>query len=238
MTGQLPRHIAIIMDGNGRWARRRALPRIEGHRAGVAAVREVVESCGELGIQCLTLFAFSTENWKRPRGEVTALMQLLVRHINRELPRLKENGVRVKVIGRLEEMPRSTREAMQKAVAATRDEQGLTLVLALNYGARREIVDAARRLAIKVRDGGLAPEDIDEESFAAELYTAGLPELDLVIRPSGELRVSNFLLWQLAYAEIWVTDLLWPDFRREHLLQAIGDFQARERRFGGLKDED
>jgi len=233
----LPRHVAIIMDGNGRWAHQRGLPRIAGHRASVAAVRDVVRFAGELGLEVLTLFAFSTENWKRPRAEVDALMELLVDHVRSELDELHANGVRVRVIGRVDGLPDSARAAVSEAVARTAGNPGMNLVLALNYGGRQELADACARLAARVAVGELRPEDIDEGAIAGALDTAGLPDPDLLIRTSGELRISNFLLWQLAYTEFWVTEVCWPDFRREHLAAAIEAFQRRERRFGGLSGE-
>jgi len=233
----LPRHVAIIMDGNGRWAHQRGLPRIAGHRASLEAVRDVVRFAGELGLEVLTLFAFSTENWKRPRSEVEALWDLLVDHVESELDDLVSNGVQVRVIGRVEELPPAAREAVGKAVRATAHNRRLILVLALNYGGRRELVDACARLAARVKAGELRPEDIDEDMVAGALYTAGLPDPDLLIRTSGEQRISNFLLWQTAYTEFWVTDVCWPDFRRQHLAQAIEAYQRRERRFGGLSRE-
>ncbi len=234
-AGRLPRHIAIIMDGNGRWASRRGLPRTFGHRAGVESLRQVVELCAELGIPVLTVFAFSTENWKRPQEEVNVLMDLLVEYLHREAQELERNGIRVHAIGRLDELPPPARSAVYEIMERTAKNERMVLNLALNYGGRTELVDAARRLAAEVLAGTLRVEEIDESRVAGALYTAGLPDPDLVIRPSGEMRISNFLLWQVAYAELWVTPVLWPDFRRVHLLEAILDYQRRERRFGGLK---
>ncbi len=225
---RLPRHVAIIMDGNGRWAHRRGLPRVAGHRAGVDAVRDTVEAATGLGLGVLTLYAFSTENWARPRVEVQTLMTLLREYLRRELDNLMNNDIRLQVIGRAEELPRSVRRELERAVERTRANTGLLLNVALSYGGRAEIVDACRAI---VR-AGLEPEAIDEEVFADHLYTAGLPDPDLLIRTSGERRTSNFLPWQCAYAEIWFTDTLWPDFRRRHLFAALLDYQARERRFG------
>ncbi|MBX6377681.1 MAG: isoprenyl transferase [Clostridia bacterium] len=230
----LPRHIAIIMDGNGRWAQRRGLSRTAGHRAGVEALREVVKGCAELGIEYLTLYAFSTENWRRPRSEVMALWDLLVESLDRRLDELDERGVRILVIGEAGRLPPRVRAAVARAVSRTADNTGLTLILALNYGGRREIVAAVRAIAREVRAGRLDPSDIDEATVERHLYTAGIPDPDLLIRPSGELRVSNFLLWQLAYTEFWVTPVLWPDFGRRELEEAIRAYQGRERRFGGL----
>ena len=227
---RLPRHIAVIMDGNGRWAAERRLPRVAGHRAGIDAVREVVEVSARLGIEVLTLYAFSMENWKRPRAEVTTLMALLREYVRRELSTLLDNNIRLRVIGRLHDLPETARRELQRALDATSVNDGLQFNIALSYGGRTEIVDACRAI---VRDG-LDPEAIDDAQFAARLYTAGQPDPDLLIRTSGELRVSNFLLWQIAYAEIWVTETRWPDFRRLHLFGALLDYQRRERRYGGL----
>ena len=227
---RLPRHIAIIMDGNGRWAARRMLPRVEGHRAGINAVRDVVETSARLGIPVLTLYAFSVENWKRPASEIDTLMMLLKRYVRLELDTLVGNNIRFRVIGRAQELAPDIRAELGVAEARTAANTGMQFNIALNYGGRAEIVDAARR-AIQA---GLAPEALDEAAFSQLLYTAGQPDPDLLIRTSGEMHVSNFLLWQIAYAEIWVTDVLWPDFRRRHLLQAVADYQKRERRYGGI----
>ncbi|MCL6560547.1 MAG: isoprenyl transferase [Firmicutes bacterium] len=233
--GRLPRHVAIIMDGNGRWARRRGMPRAFGHRAGVESLRDVVKICSELKIQVLTVYAFSTENWKRPQEEVNILMDLLVEYLNKEIDELCKNGVRINPIGRLADLPAAARSALAMAKERSRDNRGLVLNIALNYGGRTEIVDAVRAIAAKVAAGKLKTEEINEKILADHLYTAGLPDPDLLVRPSGDFRVSNFLLWQLAYTEFWLTPVMWPDFRRIHLLQAFVDFQRRERRFGGLK---
>jgi undecaprenyl diphosphate synthase len=230
-SDQLPAHLAIIMDGNGRWAAERRLPRAEGHRNGVAAVRETVESATALGLQVLTLYAFSVENWKRPAAEVGALMVLLQRYLRSELKTLLKHDIRFRVIGRPEGLPADVQDELTTAVDRTANNRGMIFNLALNYGGRTEIVDAARRAIAQ----GVAPADLDEERFAGLLYTAGQPDPDLLIRTSGELRVSNFLLWQIAYAEIYVTDTYWPDFRRRHLLEAILAFQKRERRYGGVR---
>ncbi|HEU4401118.1 MAG TPA: isoprenyl transferase [Candidatus Polarisedimenticolia bacterium] len=229
---RLPRHIAIIMDGNGRWARMRNLPRVAGHRAGIAAVRDVVEASARLGFQVLTLYAFSVENWKRPASEVDTLMRLLREYLRKELHTLQDNNIAFNVIGRIDELSPLVRRDLQEGMEATRDNDGLLFNIALSYGGRAEIVDACNRiLSEQTKDGGpRAP--LDEAAFASHLYTAGQPDPDLLIRTSGELRISNFLLWQIAYAEIWVTETLWPDFRRRELLQAIIDFQKRERRYG------
>jgi undecaprenyl diphosphate synthase len=226
----LPRHIAVIMDGNGRWARRRGLPRIAGHRAGIASVREMVETCAHLDGPVLTVYAFSKENWKRPKAEVDFLMDLLRDYVRKELDELCANNIRVQVVGRLLELPSAVQEVLQRAVAATAANTGLVFNLALSYGGRAEIVDACREL---IRDG-VNPDALDEESFARRLYTAGQPDPDLVIRTGGEMRVSNFLLWQIAYAELVMTETLWPDFRKRDLFQALLEFQRRDRRYGGL----
>jgi undecaprenyl diphosphate synthase len=231
---RLPRHVAVIMDGNGRWAKLRHKPRVEGHRAGIASVRDVVETSARLGLQVLTLYAFSVENWKRPQSEVTTLMGLLKRYLRIELDTLLRNNIRFQVIGRMYELPDDVQEELRRGMAKTADRTGLLFNIALNYGGRTEITDAVRRLATDVAAGRRDPSDIDEDTLSSYLYTAGLPDPDLLIRTSGELRVSNFLLWQIAYAEIWVTDVLWPDFRRRHLLQAVADYQKRERRYGGI----
>ena len=232
---RLPRHVAVIMDGNGRWAKLRHKPRVEGHRAGIASVRDVVETSARLGLQVLTLYAFSVENWKRPQSEVTTLMGLLKRYLRSELDTLLRNNIRFRVIGRMEELPADVQDELRRGMERTADRSGLLFNIALNYGGRTEITDAVRRLAADVAAGRREAGAIDEDTLSSCLYTAGLPDPDLLIRTSGEMRVSNFLLWQIAYAEIWVTDVLWPDFRRKHLLQAVADFQKRERRYGGIK---
>ena len=228
---RLPAHIAIIMDGNGRWAAQRHLPRVRGHHAGVEAVRDTVETCARLGIQVLTLYAFSVENWKRPPLEVTTLMALLKRYLRLELKTLVRNNIRFRVIGRAEGLPSDVQKELDRAVENTTACTGMRFNIALNYGGRAEIVDAARRIL----ESGLQADELTEERFSEFLYTAGQPDPDLLIRTSGEMRVSNFLLWQIAYAEIYVTEVLWPDFRRQHLLEAVADFQKRDRRFGGIK---
>lgn len=237
---RLPKHIAIIMDGNGRWARRRHLPRIAGHRAGVESVRSTVETAARIHIPALTLYAFSEENWKkRPAGEVDFLMGLLCRYLNKEIPTLNKNNIRLEYIGRQHELPAAVQEKMVWAREATVQNTGMVLTLALNYSARSEIVDAFRSLVDSAaRNGGLEHLHIDEEAVSRNLYTRHLPDPDLVIRTSGEMRLSNFLLWQLAYAEILVTPTLWPEFRGAHLLESIADYQKRERRYGGLSGED
>jgi undecaprenyl diphosphate synthase len=228
----LPRHIAIIMDGNGRWAQQRRLPRIEGHRAGAESVRQVVRACGELGISYLTLYAFSVENWNRPKAEVTALMRLLEFYLKREIPELDRNNVRLAAIGRIHELPQSAQRQLEKSIEALKNNTGLTLVLALSYGGRAELIDAMRAIAREIKTGRLEVADIDEEIVSRHLYTQGIPDPDLLIRTSGEMRVSNFLLWQISYAEIYVTETLWPDFRKPQLLEALEDYSRRHRRFG------
>ena len=230
---RLPRHVAVIMDGNGRWAKQRHLPRVEGHRAGVAAVRDTVETAARLGVGHLTLYAFSVENWKRPRAEVWTLMNLLKEYIRRELDTLIENGIRFQPIGRWRELDSSVVAALERAQQATAGCSGMCFDIALNYSGRCEIVDACRKIVADWAAGRRV--DIDEAALSESLYTAGQPDPDLLIRTSGELRISNFLLWQIAYAEIWFTPTLWPDFRRRHLFEAILEFQRRERRFGGVE---
>ena len=232
---RLPRHVAIIMDGNGRWAARRGQPRIAGHRAGVEAVRASVDTGARLGLGALTLYAFSTENWKRPRYEVDALMRMLRKYLRIELDEIHRQNIRFQTIGRTEALTPRVREEIARASEQTASNSGMVLSVALNYGGRAEIVDASRAAVRKLEAAGKSVDDLDEVAIAQELYTSNLPELDLLVRTSGEMRISNFLLWQMAYAEIHVTDTLWPDFRRLHLLQAIADYQQRSRRFGGLK---
>ncbi|QBS37835.1 isoprenyl transferase [Thermaerobacter sp. FW80] len=232
--GRMPRHVAIIMDGNGRWAQRRGWPRVAGHRAGVESVRAIVRFAGDIGLEVLTLYAFSTENWRRPPAEVRALMGLLVEHIRRDLDELDRNGVQIRVIGDPEGLPPTPRREVLRAVETTRSNGRMILVLALNYGARWELARAARLLAAKAARGEIDPQAIDEAMLAAHLQTADLPDPDLVIRPSGEWRISNFLLWQIAYSELWFTPIAWPDFRPVHLVEAIEAYAHRERRFGGL----
>ena len=228
---RLPSHVAMIMDGNGRWAAQRHLPRVEGHRAGIDSVRDVVETSARLGIDVLTLYAFSMENWKRPRAEVNTLMMLLKRYIRLEIGALHKNNIRFRVIGRTDELAPDVQAELELGIRRTETNTGMLFNIALNYGGRAEIVDAARRAIA----AGISPEALDERQFGEFLYTAGQPDPDLLIRTSGEMRVSNFLLWQIAYAEIWVTDTLWPDFRRRDLLQAIVAYQKRDRRYGGIK---
>ncbi len=232
---QLPRHIAIVMDGNGRWAKHRGLPRTAGHHAGMVALRRTIRHANKLGIQVLTVYAFSTENWKRPSLEVDFLMRLPEEFLNTDLRELKENNVRVMVIGDRDGLPRHTRDAVQKAEQETAENTGMVLNFALNYGSRTELVHAIRHIAEKAAGGLLDINDIDEKTVSSHLFTAELPDPDLLIRPSGEIRLSNFLLWQLAYAELWFSDVYWPDFDREHLLEAIEAYQRRDRRYGGIK---
>lgn len=232
-SSKVPTHIAVIMDGNGRWASKRGLPRLAGHRAGAKAVREAIAASIELGVSFLTIYSFSSENWSRPQDEVSGLMGLFVEVLERELANLERMKVRVRVIGGLDALPSSTRAAFQRCVDRTAENNGLTLVVALNYGGRSDITAAVRSLADDVAAGRIEPSSIDEEAVSSRLSTAGCPDPDLVIRTSGELRVSNFLLWEIAYSELWVTDTLWPDFSRTDLLGAVVDYQKRQRRFGG-----
>jgi undecaprenyl diphosphate synthase len=234
---RLPRHVAVIMDGNGRWAQRRGLSRIEGHKRGKDAVRAVVETSQEIGLEYLTLYAFSTENWQRPTGEVRALMGLLHRYLRTELKRMMKNNIRLCAAGDLARLPAVVRQALEDAVVATRNNDGLTVVLAVSYGAREEIIAAVRALATAVREGRLEPQEINDRLLAQHLWTADIPDPDLLIRTSGEFRLSNFLLWQLAYTEIYVTDTLWPDFGRTEFLRALADYQGRERRFGRTAEQ-
>jgi len=230
----LPRHIAIIMDGNGRWAQQRGLPRIEGHRHGAEAVRSAVTACARLGIECVTLYSFSLENWKRPREEVDGLMALYAQYLAGERQEIMENDIRVIQVGRRAGLPPEVLRELESSERLSANNSGMKLCLALNYAARAEIVDGVRRLAERVARGVLRPEQIDEEAISASLYTAGLPDPDLLIRTAGEMRLSNFLLWQISYAELYVTPVLWPDFREKHLYYAIQEYARRERRYGGL----
>jgi undecaprenyl diphosphate synthase len=232
---RLPRHVAVIMDGNGRWAEVRGLPRVEGHRRGVKSVRSTIEECCRLGIGQLTLYCLSVENWKRPKAELNFLMTLLRQYLIQERPLIMEQDIRFTVIGRREGLPDHVLDEMNESIRASRDNSGMTLCLAINYGARTEMVDAVRELARRAKAGRLDPEDIDEAAIEGALNTAGMPDPDLLIRTAGEMRVSNFLLWQISYAELWVTDTYWPDFDVPTLHQALRDFAHRERRFGGLK---
>ncbi|MCL4522422.1 MAG: isoprenyl transferase [Acidobacteria bacterium] len=232
---RLPQHVAVIMDGNGRWAQRRRLPRIAGHRAGVKAARELIETCARMKrINALTLYAFSVENWRRPKTEVDFLMRLLREYLRKELPVIHKNNIRLLVIGRPDQLPAAVSEDIERAMRTTAGNTGMKLVVALNYGARAELVDAFNRILEHIRHNGATQMPVDEQTISENLYTAGLPDPDLLIRTSGEMRVSNFLLWQIAYAEIYVTETLWPDFNRARFFEALIDFQKRERRYGGL----
>lgn len=231
---RLPEHLAVIMDGNGRWAERRHLPRVAGHRAGVKAARDVIETCARLKLPYLTLYAFSLENWRRPQAEVDFLMRLLREYLKRELPEIHKNNIRLLIIGRSADLPDGVRKDLEHGMRLTARNTGMRLVVALNYGGRAELVDAFNALLDRVRANGLSAFHADEQTISENLYTAGLPDPDLLIRTSGEMRVSNFLLWQIAYAEIYVTETLWPDFSRARLLEALVDYQKRERRYGGL----
>jgi undecaprenyl diphosphate synthase len=231
---RLPRHVAVIMDGNGRWARQRRLPRVEGHRAGIASVRATVETAARLELEALTLYAFSIENWKRPHLEVMTLMALLKEYLRREMKTLLDNDIAFRVVGRMEGLDSSVVAALESALRKTAHCRGMVFNIALNYSGRAELADAVRAVARDVAAGRLSPEEVDEHAIAQRLYTAPLPDPDLLIRTSGEMRISNFLLWQIAYAEIHVTPVLWPDFRARHFLEAIAEFQKRERRYGGV----
>lgn len=231
---RMPRHIAIIMDGNGRWAKKRLMPRTMGHRAGMSTLHSIVETCSKMGISVLTVYAFSTENWKRPVEEVDYLMNLLIEYLNKEIAELHRENVQIRVLGDYSKLPAACQAEIEKALALTRNNTGMIFNIALNYGARREIIRGVRNIAEQVLNHDISVDQIDEDLFSQFLYTARLPDPDLLIRTAGEKRISNFLLWQIAYSELWVTDTLWPDFTREHLIQAIHDYQHRERRFGGL----
>ena len=230
---RLPKHVAVIMDGNGRWAGLRRLPRVAGHRAGIESVRDIVESSARLGFQVLTLYAFSIENWKRPRTEVKTLMKLLKEYIRLELKSVHKNNIKFQAIGRIQELDESVCEELQRAIKVTRDNTGMILNVALNYSGRAEIVDTFNRLFEEFKKNG-HKEPISEELISESLYTSGIPDPDLLIRTSGEMRISNFLLWQIAYSELYMTSTLWPDFRRKHLLEAILEYQRRDRRYGGI----
>ncbi len=232
--GQLPQHVAIIMDGNGRWAKQRHLPRIEGHRQGAESARVIIRAAGDLGINYLTLYAFSAENWNRPQDEVDALMKYLIHYLKSETPDLNRNNVRLDAIGQIYRLPENVQEQLRKSIATLAKNNGLTLVLALSYGGRNEIVEAVRAIAEKVRRGQLEPPDITEQTVSQHLWTRHLPDPDLLIRTSGEMRVSNFLLWQISYAEFVITPTLWPDFRKPQLYAALEDYAKRHRRFGGV----
>lgn len=233
----LPQHIAVIMDGNGRWAKQQGAARVFGHRSAIKAVREITEGCAELGVKYLTLYAFSTENWNRPKFEVDALMTLLVHTIRGEIKTLMDNNVRLATIGHTESLPKACQNELQEAIRATEGNTGLTLILALSYSGRWEIIEAVRQLATDVQQGQFQPEDIDEGLFSKYLATGNIPDPELMIRTSGEMRISNFMLWQLAYSEFYMPDVLWPDFRKPHLWEAILTYQKRERRFGKTSEQ-
>lgn len=233
---RLPRHVAIIMDGNGRWAQRRGLPRIEGHRRGVASVRAIVEQSSRLGLGQLTLYCLSSENWKRPKRELDFLMRLLEQYVIEERSEIMGNNLRFRMIGRREGLPRRVLDEIDKTIDLSRTNTGMVLCLAVNYGGRLELVDAVRQIARQVAEGKLHPEAVDEQTISASLYTAGMVEPDLLIRTAGEMRLSNFLLWQISYAELWVTEKCWPEFREADLVAAVNDFAGRDRRFGALTD--
>lgn len=235
---RLPQHIAIIMDGNGRWAIQRGLPRLVGHRQGYRTVRRVVKDCADLGVKMVTLYTFSTENWRRPPDETSGLMALIEEAARQELRQMYINGIQVRVIGRMHELPASLQEELRRGMEITARNNRLVLNLAINYGGRAEIVDAMRTIAQRVKRGELQPEEIDESTIRAHLYAPDMPDPDLLIRTAGEMRVSNFLVWQTAYSELWVTPTLWPDFRTEHLIEAILSYQQRVRKFGGIQDEE
>ena len=234
---RLPKHIAVIMDGNGRWAKQHGKARVFGHKNGVKAVRETTEAAAELGVNYLTLYAFSTENWKRPKLEVNALMRLLVETLHKEIQTLNKNNIRLQAIGDLSKLPDKTHKALLEGIENTKNNTRMTLILALNYSAKWDILTASRNLAAQVKANELSLEDLNEEAFANALSTQGIPDPELLIRTSGESRLSNFLLWQIAYAELYFTDLFWPDFRKEHLYEAIVDYQSRERRFGKISEQ-
>ena len=231
---RMPEHIAVIMDGNGRWAEARGLPRVEGHRRGANTVRRISEACRELGVSYLTLYCFSNENWKRPKEELSFLMSLLKTYLIQERPTLIKNDIRLTIIGRRDGIPVEVQSEMDRSVEISKDGKSLTLCLAINYGARQEIVDAVRNIVSKVQSGSLDLASIDESTIANHLYTSGMPDPDLLIRTSGEMRLSNYLLWQISYSELWITDKPWPEFDKEDLVQAITDYNKRDRRFGGL----
>jgi undecaprenyl diphosphate synthase len=236
-SGEIPTHIAIIMDGNGRWAKRRRLPRVAGHREGVKSVRDVVEACAQLGVKYLTLFAFSTENWRRPKEEIDTLMKLLIKTLRSETEKLHKNDIKLMAIGDIDSLPKEVRKELKEAMEKTKNNKRMVLNLALSYSGRWEIIEAVKEIARDVKKGKVKIEEIDDKLFSNYLKTAGIPDPDLLIRTSGELRISNFLLWQIAYTELYITDCLWPDFRRKHLYEAIRDYQRRERRFGMTSEQ-
>jgi len=236
-SGEIPKHIAIIMDGNGRWAKKRGLPRVAGHREGVKSVRDVVEACAQLGVKYLTLFAFSTENWKRPKHEIDTLMKLLIKTLRTETDKLHKNDIKLMAIGDIESLPVEVQRELKEAIEKTKNNKRMVLNLALSYSGRWEIIEAVKGIARDVKSGKIKVEEINDSLFASYLKTAGIPEPDLLIRTSGEFRISNFLLWQIAYTELYICDCLWPDFRRKHLYEAIRDYQKRERRFGMTSEQ-
>ncbi|GAK90067.1 undecaprenyl diphosphate synthase [Nonlabens ulvanivorans] len=233
----MPQHIAVIMDGNGRWAKKQGLMRVRGHEKGAKAVRETVETCAELGIKNLTLYAFSTENWKRPKLEVDTLMRLLVSSLKKELPTLQKNNISLKAVGSLELLPKTAQKELQEVITATENNNHMNLTLALSYGSREELITVIKNVANKVKEGKIEVENINQDTINGLLYTNYMPDVDLLIRTSGEQRISNFLLWQIAYAELYFTDVLWPDFRKEHLIEALKNYQDRERRFGKTSEQ-
>lgn len=234
---KVPQHIAVIMDGNGRWAKKQGLMRVRGHEKGAKAVRETVTTCAELGIKHLTLYAFSTENWKRPKLEVDTLMRLLVSSLKKELPTLQKNNISLKAVGSLELLPKTAQKELQEVIIATQENDHMNLTLALSYGSREELITVIKNVAAKVQDGEIEVQDINQDTINSLLYTNYMPDVDLLIRTSGEQRISNFLLWQIAYAELYFTDVLWPDFRKEHLIEALKNYQDRERRFGKTSEQ-
>ena len=234
---KLPNHIAIIMDGNGRWAKQRGLIRVIGHENGTKSVRKTVEACAELGIKNLTLYAFSTENWNRPKVEVQTLMKLLVKSLKKEIKTLQDNNIKLLAIGCLNDLPKKAHQELLDVIEKTQNNKKMTLTLALSYGSRKEIVNAVKELSVKVKNNIISPESIDESIINKHLYTQNLPDVDLLIRTSGEQRISNFLLWQIAYAELYFTDILWPDFKKENLYEALINYQNRERRFGKTSEQ-
>ncbi|NOZ60629.1 MAG: isoprenyl transferase [Calditrichaeota bacterium] len=235
--GKIPTHVAVIMDGNGRWAKKRGFSRLRGHEEGISSVRAVVEGCGEIGVKVLTLYTFSRENWRRPRSEVAGLWRLLIQTVRREVPELKKNNVQLRMIGIMEDLPMSVRKGLKYAMNELKNNDGLIVNLALNYGSRTEIIHAVQKIARKIANGEIKPEQIDDRLISQNLYTSDLPDPDFLIRTSGEKRISNFLLWQIAYAELYITDVLWPDFRKKEFYDAIISYQQRERRYGMVSEQ-
>lgn len=234
---RIPQHVAVIMDGNGRWAKKQGLMRVRGHEKGAKAVRQTVTTCAEHGVKHLTLYAFSTENWKRPKLEVDTLMKLLVSSLKKELPTLQKNNIALRAVGALDLLPKTAQKELQEVIKATKDNDHMNLTLALSYSSREELISVIKNIAVQVKDGSLSLEDIDAETINKNLYTNFMPDVDLLIRTSGEQRISNFLLWQIAYAELYFTEVLWPDFRKEHLIEAFQNYQDRERRFGKTSEQ-